>query len=296
MISKRVSACGNWLVTIREMNYIAGHLNKDTSMKKVGLISLAALALNTVFAVSADELKEDLMFQDDAIYASWIGKPAQVKFTAVDGREVDLQKMRGKVVLLDFWATWCGPCRREIPAVRSTFQKYHAKGFEIIGVSFDDDKEALVKLVQQEHMVWPQYFEGTNNRIGDQFGIKHYPSMWMVDKQGVIRYISAGEKMEEKLTTLLAETYTNSATAGSTIPSGKLDAALADLKLKEIVWAQYPTGTIQTSQGEYPMGPGKNATLKTTEGDLWVHCVSVTTNAMFLSMKGRATTFKLALP
>src|SRR5579872_433190 len=150
-----------------------------------------SLALGMAPGASGAELKEDLMFADDAAYAPWVGKPAQLKFTAVDDRAVDLQQMRGKVVLLDFWATWCGPCVREIPQVKAAYNIWHASGFEIIGISFDDDKEALVSKVRLEQMMWPQYFEGRqNNGVGQQFGIQHYPSMWLVDKRGIVRYIS----------------------------------------------------------------------------------------------------------
>lgn len=235
--------------------------------------------------------KEELMFDDDAAYLPWVGKPAQVKFKAVDGRELDLQKMRGKVVLLDFWATWCGPCRKEIPNVRATYARWHASGFEIIGVSFDSDKDALEELVKQEKMVWPQYFEGRHNAIGDQFHIEHYPSMWLVDKQGVIRYISAGEKMEEKIKTLLKEP----GIGGVGMPLASLDTALKELKLKQIAGGSYPRATIETSLTNYVLGAGQNVVLKTSEGDLWVHCLSVTTNATFLSMKGRTTAYRLTL-
>src|SRR5439155_17368912 len=70
-------------------------------------------------------------------------KPLDLKFTAVDGKEFDLAKLRGKVVLVDFWATWCGPCRMEMPHVIDAYKKLHEKGFEIVGISLDSSKDKL---------------------------------------------------------------------------------------------------------------------------------------------------------
>src|SRR4029077_13775590 len=96
-----------------------------------------------------------------------IGKPVDIQYTAVDGRQVDLSKMKGKVVLIDFWATWCGPCVGEVPDVKAAYEKLHGKGFEIVGISLDSDKNALTDFIKDKGMTWPQYFDGLqwNNKI-----------------------------------------------------------------------------------------------------------------------------------
>jgi len=129
-------------------------------------------------------------------------KPVELKYTAVDGKEVDLTKMRGKVVLVDFWATWCGPCRGEVPNVVAAYKKYHEKGFEVVGVSLDEDKDAMLAYTKEQGMTWPQHFDGKGwkNEVAVKYGIQSIPAMWLVDKKGMIR---SAEARGEQLTTLI---------------------------------------------------------------------------------------------
>ena len=126
-------------------------------------------------------------------------KPLELKFTAVDGREVDLSKMRGKVVLIDFWAVWCGPCVAELPNVLKVYEKLHPKGFEIVGISLDQDKAKLEAFVKEKGMAWPQYFDGKGwkNEISSQYGINSIPAMWLVDKKGMVVSTNARGSLEE---------------------------------------------------------------------------------------------------
>lgn len=165
----------------------------------------AALAKEIAASGAATEVKEAaavLLKKSERI-----GKPLDIKFTALDGRKVDLAKLKGKVVLIDFWATWCGPCVAEIPHIKATFTKLNPKGFEVIGISLDDDKAALSKMVREKQMPWPQHFESEKDesRYAKEYGISSIPTMWLVDKKGILVEMNAREDLEKKVEKLLAE-------------------------------------------------------------------------------------------
>ena len=135
-----------------------------------------------------------------------LGKPLDMKFTALDGSEVNISKMKGKVILIDFWATWCGPCIREIPSVKKTYEELNAKGFEIVGISLDSDKAKLEDFIAKNDMPWPQFFDGRGwkTSLAQEHGISSIPAMWLVDKKGNLIDQNARTDLEEKVKKYLA--------------------------------------------------------------------------------------------
>lgn len=116
------------------------------------------------------------------------GDAMPIAFTDLKGDAIDLAKMKDKVVLVDFWATWCGPCVAEMPNVIATYGKFHDRGFEVVGISLDEDKAALEDFIAQNKMPWPQYFDGKgwDNQIAKQFGIQGIPATFLIGKDGKI--------------------------------------------------------------------------------------------------------------
>jgi thiol-disulfide isomerase/thioredoxin len=179
---------------------VSGVFDEETpqngvAMKKVLMLILLVGLAGWFWAQRSPASAESLLFPADADYARHVGRPADLEFTALDGRQIRMADLKGRVVLLDFWATWCGPCMSGLPHLKRAYEIYHARGFEIVGISFDRDRKALKNVVEGLQLGWPQYFEESQgeNQFGRRFGIRHYPSMWLVDKQGVIRFISAGQ-------------------------------------------------------------------------------------------------------
>ena len=108
--------------------------------------------------------------------------------TDLAGKPLSVAQYRGKVVLIDFWATWCPPCRRELPNVAAVYQKYHSQGFEIIGVTLDDDQAKVANFIKDSNMPWPEHFEGTgwDNTLVAKYGVSAIPDNILVDAQGHI--------------------------------------------------------------------------------------------------------------
>jgi thiol-disulfide isomerase/thioredoxin len=143
-----------------------------------------------------------------------IGKPFELEFTdAVGGSAVSIKTLKGKLVVIDFWATWCGPCVADMPRMKALYQKYRGKGVDFIGVSLDlpEDEGGLKCLrdyVAKNEIRWPQYYqgEGWDSRFSSACGIHEIPTVFLLDTDGKLNSTNAGNNLDEMISELLDKT------------------------------------------------------------------------------------------
>ena len=136
-----------------------------------------------------------------------IGEPAK-DFTVrvLSGDSFTLSSQKGRVVLIDFWATWCAPCLEDIPRMKRIYAAYQKKGFEIIGISLDRRKEDVVKYVHDKELRWKVSYTGAlwSDPTARLYGVNKIPSTWLVDKEGILREIGlSGEALEKAIIDLI---------------------------------------------------------------------------------------------
>jgi len=125
---------------------------------------------------------------------------------SLEGRSVQLSSFRGKYVLLEFWASWCGPCRGENPNLRKQYQLYKGKGLEIIGVSLDHDKQAWKQAIEKDQLPWIHVsdLKGWKNEVATSYGIMAVPANFLIDPSGrIVAQNLRGEALNKKLEEIL---------------------------------------------------------------------------------------------
>jgi thiol-disulfide isomerase/thioredoxin len=143
-----------------------------------------------------------------------VGKPFELEFQeAISGKTISLADLKGKVVVVDFWATWCGPCVAEMPKMKQLYADYKEKGVEFVGVSLDqpeDSGNGLTKLkefVKEKEIGWPQYYQGKGweSEFSRSWGIDSIPAVFVVAPDGKLHSTEARGMLEEMIPALLGK-------------------------------------------------------------------------------------------
>ena len=123
-----------------------------------------------------------------------------------EGKKAKLSDYRGSVVVLDIWATWCGPCRQMIPHEREMVKHFEGKKFKLVSVSADAKKETLAKFLEKEEMPWTHWWNGAKGGLIEEYQVRFYPTVYILDGKGVIRAKHLrGDDLQKFVDKLLAE-------------------------------------------------------------------------------------------
>ena len=126
----------------------------------------------------------------------------------INGKPLSLNQFKNKVVLIDFWATWCPPCVDEMPNIVKAYKKYHDRGFEIIGISLDQNESRFLKFIEDNGMTWRQYYDGKGgqNKLARRYSIESIPSTFLIDTNGkIIAKNLRGSALEEAIKEAVAK-------------------------------------------------------------------------------------------
>jgi peroxiredoxin len=170
-------------------------ISGNMELAKAKLAGLVALAETGKSAQDKEvgKASKQLLAQLDRENAVQAGaKPPAFTAKDLSGQSHSPAQYRGKVVLIDFWATWCGPCLAELPAVKAVYEKYRDRGFVVLGVNLDEERGAVERFVKAQGLAWPQLFDGKGwkNEIAQSYGVTAIPRAILVDREGVIRHAS----------------------------------------------------------------------------------------------------------
>jgi thiol-disulfide isomerase/thioredoxin len=136
-----------------------------------------------------------------------VGDKPDLSFQSADGTPISLANLRGKMVIVDFWATWCGPCMAEAPHMVQLKDNFERKGVQLIGISLDSSKNQMNKICQEKGFTWPQYFDGKvwENKISTTWGVSGIPATFIIGPDGDVLWKGHPAGIDEALAKAMKE-------------------------------------------------------------------------------------------
>jgi thiol-disulfide isomerase/thioredoxin len=203
----------------KPQTYLEFVMHVGRMLEMLGDGPTAAFAYETFGDVLSKNLDENIQKLGEKLKTGAVrrakllsGEPLKISGTTLDGKPFDISAYKGKVVVVDFWATWCGPCLAELPNLKAVYDKYHGRGLEVVGVNVDDDQEELAKFLKENPLPWKTLVNSKGEKKGlsggpaDYYGISAIPAVFLMSRDGkVVSLAARGEQLGELVSKLMDE-------------------------------------------------------------------------------------------
>lgn len=183
-----------------ENRYVAACYYRSSMIHRMQFQEIDSIIRSFGTGMDSNNDYQQMLARRELVKKQMTGLPfGEICLAGTDGREHSLSSLKGKWVLVDFWASWCGPCRREGKHVLELYQKYHKKGFEVFGVSIDQNTDAWKKAIQEDQTPWIHVCD-KEGKVAKEFGVTVIPHLFLLNPEGKIEAVNIrGEQLSRKL-------------------------------------------------------------------------------------------------